>query len=299
MFMIGIEVVSTTSWRKFGGLLRLYGVLSKGRLSFWVSVSSLLAYFFVAPIPQFSVAVCLFMGGFLVAAASSTFNQWIEREYDSMMSRTRARPLPTGQLDAKQAISWGILSATLGLLILYVGIGPLVAFLSLVSLLLYVCVYTPMKRVGPIAVLMGAIPGAMPPLLGCLSAGGAFVNEGLLLFGIQFIWQFPHFWAIAWLADQDYQRAGFKLLPTGKKSPRSAAHLMLYAFFLLPTGLLPSYLGICGLYAAWIVLLAGLAFVLFSFLLFLRPSKKAALHLMWASFIYLPLVQITYVLDKT
>ena len=278
--------------------LRPYLVLSKGRLSFFVGLSALLGYFFAAPLLLPAVAVSLFVGGFLVSAASTTFNQWIERSYDLRMNRTRHRPLPSAQLSSKQAIRWGVLSASLGLLILYIGTTPAVALLSLLSLLVYTCVYTPLKRVGPIAVLVGALPGAMPPLLGCLAAGAVFLPEGLLLFAIQFMWQFPHFWAIAWLSDEDYKKAGFKLLPGGKPNLRSAAHIMLYTLFLLPMSLLPTYLGICDIYAAWIALGASGCFFGFAWLLFLRPSKKSAFLLMSASFLYLPLVQITYVLDK-
>ena len=276
----------------------LFSTLSKGRLSFFVALSSLFGYLFASPSATFTTASLLFVGGLLVAAGAGTFNQWIERDYDGHMHRTQGRPLPAGTLTPAQAIYWGIISSGTGLLLLYFGTNPLVALLSLLSLLLYVWGYTPLKRKGPIAVIVGAIPGAMPPLLGCVAAEGYLTEKGILLFGIQFIWQFPHFWAIAWMANQDYNRAGFKLLPNNKQGFQTALYIMLYALFLLPIGLLPTYFGNCGLTAAWVAFIAGLLLLGCAVRLLCTQTKKAASQVMWASLLYLPFVQLAYALDR-
>ena len=278
--------------------LQLYGLLSKGRLSFSVAISALLGYFFAAQLPMLGVALCLFAGGWLVSAAAGALNQWIERDCDKRMLRTQRRPLPSGQLRRPQVLIWAVTCAGSGLLLLYFGTNLWSALLSLGALVLYVWVYTPLKRKGPIAVLVGALPGAMPPLLGCLAAEQRLTLAGVLLFGIQFIWQFPHFWAIAWLADKDYQRAGFKLLPGGGQGPRAAAHTMLYALFLLPLGLLPTYFGLCGPQAGWVALATGLLLAGCAAQLLRTQTQKAARQLMIASLLYLPLVQVAYVVYK-
>ena len=182
--------IPSSSGRQLLRQLRLYGQLSKFRLSCFVAISALMGYFFAA-LPELSVALALFGGGFLVSAGASALNQWLERSYDKRMLRTRQRPLPSGLLRKPQAITWATACSTIGLLLLYLGTNPYTALLSLLSLLLYVWIYTPLKRVGPIAVLAGAVPGAMPPLLGCIAAEHTLTHKGALLFGIQFMWQFP------------------------------------------------------------------------------------------------------------
>lgn len=156
-----------------------------------------------------------------------------------------------------------------------------------------------MKRVGPIAVFIGAIPGALPPLLGWVAYTGGISFEALIIFGIQFIWQFPHFWAIAWVGDEDYKKAGFKLLPNnGRKDLNTAINIMIYTLFLLPLGLLPTYFGVTGLNSAVIVTICGCGFLAQTFSLMRDNSDKAALKIMFGSFLYLPIVQIAYMLDK-
>jgi protoheme IX farnesyltransferase len=166
-------------------------------------------------------------------------------------------------------------------------------------MILYVFVYTPLKRVGPIAVFVGAIPGAMPPLLGWTAATGAISYEALIIFGIQFVWQFPHFWAIAWVSDEDYKKAGFKLLPSGGgKDLHTAIQIMIYTLFLLPLGLLPSYFGLTGLNSGIVATICGVLFLAQTFSLMRDGSRKSALKIMFGSFLYLPIVQIAYLLDK-
>ena len=166
-------------------------------------------------------------------------------------------------------------------------------------MLLYSFVYTPLKRVGPIAVFVGAIPGALPPLLGWVAATGQITHEAIIIFGIQFIWQFPHFWAIAWLADDDYKKAGFKLLPSnGRKDMKTAINIMIYTLFLLPFGLLPAKFGFTGINSAIVATICGVLFLAQTFSLMRDNSRKSALRIMYGSFLYLPIVQIAYLLDK-
>jgi len=164
---------------------------------------------------------------------------------------------------------------------------------------LYSFVYTPLKRVGPIAVFVGAIPGALPPLLGWVAATGEISHMALVIFGIQFIWQFPHFWAIAWVADEDYKRAGFRLLPFGgKKDLNTAIQIMTYTLFLLPLGLMPAYFGLTGINSAIVVTICGVLFLAQTLQLMRDCSRQAALKIMFGSFIYLPVLQIALLLDK-
>jgi protoheme IX farnesyltransferase len=189
------------------------------------------------------------------------------------------------------------LIAGTGILIAFTN--PLTTLLSLLSMVLYSFVYTPLKRIGPIAVFVGAIPGALPPLLGWTAATGSLSHEALIIFGIQFVWQFPHFWAIAWVADEDYKKAGFKLLPSsGEKDINTAIQIMIYTLCLIPLGLLPATFGITGIKSAVVVTVCGVLFFSLTFSLMRSKDRKAALKIMFASFLYLPIVQIAYLLDK-
>jgi protoheme IX farnesyltransferase len=166
-------------------------------------------------------------------------------------------------------------------------------------MVLYVFVYTPLKRVGPVAVFVGAFPGALPPLLGWIACTGVVTYEALIIFGIQFIWQFPHFWAIAWVADDDYKKAGFKLLPSGGgKDHNTAIQIMTYTLFLLPLGLLPAWIGLTGINSAVVATLCGAGFLASTFSLMKTGSHQSAKRIMFGSFLYLPIVQISYLLDK-
>jgi protoheme IX farnesyltransferase len=186
-----------------------------------------------------------------------------------------------------------------GVLILLKFTNYLTVLLSVLSLILYGFVYTPLKRVGPIAVFVGAIPGALPPLLGWTAATGSISYEAIIIFGIQFIWQFPHFWAIAWVADDDYKRAGFKLLPSGgQKDLNTVIQIMIYTMFLIPLGLLPATFGITGINSAIVATICGVMFFALTFSLVRSGDRKSALKIMYASFLYLPIVQIAYLLDK-
>lgn len=241
----------------------------------------------------------LTIGGFLLSGASVCINQVIERDLDKIMTRTQNRPIPTGRVSANEAILFSVFCLIISTFILWVFTNPLTVILSLVSAILYSFVYTPLKRVGPIAVFVGAIPGALPPLLGWIAATNSISHEAMIIFGIQFIWQFPHFWAIAWVADDDYKKAGFKLLPSGGgKDLNTAIQIMIYTMFLIPLGLLPARFGITGLNSAIVATVCGVAFFAQTFSLMKTGNRKSALRIMFGSFLYLPIVQIAYLLDK-
>jgi heme o synthase len=238
-------------------------------------------------------------GGFLLSGASVTINQIIERNEDALMERTRKRPIPLQVLTVKSATIYATFCLLVSLLLLAWGSNLLTVGLSIISMVLYSFVYTPLKKVGPVAVFVGAIPGALPPLLGWVANTGVISYEALVIFGIQFIWQFPHFWAIAWVADDDYRKAGFKLLPSGGgKDHNTAIQIMTYTLFLLPLGLLPAWIGLTGINSALIATLCGTAFLAQTFSLMKTGSNQSAMRIMFGSFLYLPIVQIAYLLDK-
>ncbi len=286
--------------QNFASKARAYFELLKFRLSFLVTFSSGIGYALAAgPSINWNNFLLFCLGGFLVAGASVTINQIIEWEYDAIMERTKSRPIPTNRVNPNEALSFSLIVGLIGLAIISLYANPFTAVLSLLSLILYSFVYTPLKRVGPFAVFVGAIPGAFPPLLGWVAATGVISLEALILFGIQFVWQFPHFWAIAWVADDDYKKAGFKLLPSGGgKDLSTAIQIMVYTLFLLPLGLLPSFFGITGITSAFISVLCGVLFLSQTFLLMKDCSNKSALKIMYGSFLYLPIVQIAYLLDR-
>jgi heme o synthase len=278
---------------------RAYWELLKFRLSFLVAFSCSFGYVLASSKVDWFVLVMLFLGGFLISGASVTINQIIEKDLDKLMIRTMNRPLPTFRLSVNEAISFAVLCFVAGIIILLVYTNILTTSLSVVSMILYSFIYTPLKRVGPIAVFVGAIPGALPPLLGWTAATGAISHEALIIFGIQFIWQFPHFWAIAWVADDDYKKAGFKLLPSGgMKDINTAIQIMIYTMCLIPLGLLPATFGITGINSAIVVTVCGVLFFAQTFSLMRSGDRKSALKIMFGSFLYLPIVQIAYLLDK-
>jgi len=279
---------------------KAFSQLLKIRLSLLVAFSCAFGYALASKSSiNVESLVMLFVGGFLLSGASSSINQIIEKDLDKLMTRTMARPLPTNRLTVNEAAIFTIICLLSSVAILWLYTNPLTVILSLVSMLLYSFVYTPLKRVGPIAVFVGAIPGALPPLLGWIAATGSISHEALIIFGIQFIWQFPHFWAIAWVSDDDYKKAGFKLLPSGGgKDLNTAIQIMIYTMFLIPLGLLPAKFGITGIDSAIIVTICGIAFFAQTFSLMKTGSRKSALRIMFGSFLYLPIVQIAYLMDK-
>ncbi|MFP4089716.1 MAG: heme o synthase [Cyclobacteriaceae bacterium] len=280
--------------------IKCYVALMKFRLSFLVAFSSAFGYMLASQGPiDFVKLAILSLAGFLVSGASITINQIIEKDLDKLMNRTKNRPLPTAKVSIQEAAIFAFFTAVLGFWLLLNFTNTLTTILSFLSLVAYSFIYTPLKRVGPIAVLVGAFPGALPPLLGWVAATGTIGHEALILFGIQFIWQFPHFWAIAWVADEDYKKAGFKLLPSGGgKDLKTAIQIMTYALFLIPLGLLPLKFGITGIDSAIVATVCGTLFLFQTFRLMHDCSRNSALRIMFGSFIYLPVVQIAFLLDK-
>ncbi len=280
--------------------LKSYYELLKFRLSFLVAFSSGFGYILGNHgMVDWSKFIPFCIGGFLVSGGAITINQILEKEYDKVMKRTMGRPLPTKRVSKLEASVYAAALLLIGFSMLFISANILTVLISIFSMLMYCFVYTPLKRVGPIAVFVGAIPGALPPLLGWVAATGHITYEALIIFSIQFIWQFPHFWAIAWVADEDYKKAGFKLLPAnGKKDMRTAINIMIYTLFLLPLGLLPALIGVAGINSAIIATICGVMFLGQTFGLMRDNSRKAALKIMYGSFLYLPIVQIAYLVDK-
>lgn len=294
----------TTQRYDFSTLLSLklksYYELLKVRLSFLVMFSSGFGYILGSHgVLDWGAFIAFCIGGFLVSGGAITINQILEVEYDKVMKRTMDRPLPTNRVAKLEAAVFAAILIFSGMLLLLFNTNTLTVLISMLSMVLYSFVYTPLKRVGPIAVFVGAIPGALPPLLGWVAATGMINYEAMIIFGIQFIWQFPHFWAIAWLADEDYKKAGFKLLPAnGKKDLKTAINIMIYTLFLLPLGLLPAKFGVTGLNSAIVATVCGVLFLAQTFSLMRNNSRKSALKIMYGSFLYLPIVQIAYLIDK-
>ena len=281
-------------------LLSSYYELLKPRLSFLVVFSSGFGYLLANYISfNWIQFIGFLIGGFCISGSSVIINQIIEKDFDRVMKRTMDRPIPSGKVSINEALIFGIATGIVGIVFLSFFTNPLTTGLSIISLILYAFVYTPLKRVGSIAVFVGAIPGALPPLIGWTAASGQLSYEALIIFGIQFIWQFPHFWAIAWVCDDDYKKAGFKLLPGGgAKDLNTAINIMVYTLFLLPLGLLPSYFGVTGLTSAFVATICGSLFLAQTFNLMKDTSNQRAKRIMFGSFIYLPIVQITFLLDK-
>ena len=293
----GINNITSLTW--LVAKAKAYWELLKFRLSLLVAFSCSFGFVLGSPYVNWMNLIMLFAGGFLLSGASITINQVIERDLDKLMNRTMNRPIPTGRVTVNEAIIFAAICFVLSIGILIQYTNVLTTILSVVSMVLYSFVYTPLKRVGSVAVFVGAIPGALPPLLGWVAATGQISHEALIIFGIQFIWQFPHFWAIAWVADDDYKKAGFKLLPFGgKKDLNTAIQIMIYTLFLLPLGLLPAKFGITGIDSAIVATLCGVLFLAQTFSLMKTGSRASALRIMFGSFLYLPIVQIAYLLDK-
>lgn len=279
--------------------IRAYWELLKPRLSGLVAFSCAFGFVLASPVLNWTTLVLVYVGGFLVSGASVIVNQILEKDLDKLMTRTQNRPLPTGRLSVQEALTFSIVCFVAGIAILWFNTNLLTTSLSILSMILYSFVYTPLKRVGPIAVFVGAIPGALPPLLGWTAATGSISHEALIIFGIQFIWQFPHFWAIAWVADEDYKKAGFKLLPSGgQRDLNTAIQIVIYTLFLIPLGLLPAKFGITGINSAIIATVCGVLFLAQTFYLLKSSNREAALRIMFGSFLYLPIVQIAYLMDK-
>jgi protoheme IX farnesyltransferase len=278
--------------------IRDYSQLTKMRLATLVVFSAAMAFMTAPGAIDFVKMSWLILGGFLVTGSANGFNQIMERELDKLMDRTLSRPLPGLRMTVTEAFFVCIVSGIAGVFILGYFMNWLSAVLGLLAILLYTVAYTPLKRKTPFAVFVGAVPGAIPPLLGWVAATGNINSIGLLLFTIQFLWQFPHFWAIAWVLDDDYKKAGFNLLPTGKRDKGSALQAVYYTISLLPVAVMPLVFNVSGWISMILIVAVTLYFLFQAIQLYKECSLEAARKLMYGSFFYLPVVQIAMVIDK-
>ncbi|MEX2483839.1 MAG: heme o synthase [Brumimicrobium sp.] len=280
-----------------GGKIKDYVLFTKFRLSFSVIISALSGFLFAGGGTGLEVFYLL-VGGILVTAASNGTNQIIERKLDILMNRTNKRPLPQGNMSVLEAVIVVVISLAVGTWMLYqLNLNSMI--LGLLAYISYAFIYTPLKRVTPWSVIVGAFPGAIPPMLGAIAVTNEFGPMPGALFFVQFVWQLPHFWAIAWISHDDYQKAGFYLLPSGSgKSKTSAFRIAFSALMLIPFTLFPWVLDMVGTFSVMAASILGLLFFLLAYKLYLTLEDKDAKKLMYASFIYLPLIQFVYVIDK-
>ena len=279
-------------WSDFSKLIKL-------RLTFLVVFSASISFLIGSKVNGEIVWVNwakLIIGGFLVTAAANCFNEIIEKDLDRLMKRTMDRPMPAGRMTTGQGLVIGLFMGITGTFLLG-QLNLTAGYLSVFSVLLYAFAYTPLKRKSPISVFVGAIPGALPPLIGYVAAHEKIDAIALILFGIQFVWQFPHFWAIAWVLDDDYKLAGFRLLPSGKRNKTSAIITFIFTLILVPVSLLPTWYHFGGYYVGGVSLVFSLVFLYFAFGLLRTLDTGAAKKLMYASFIYLPVVQLMFLFD--
>jgi heme o synthase len=279
----------------------LFKEITKFRLSISVLFSSVAGYFLGAESIGLDFLALLVIGGYCMVGASNVFNQIIERDLDALMERTKSRPLPAGHMTVNQAMALGLILTLIGLVSLY-WINPKTAMFGAISIFLYVSVYTPLKTKTPLSVFVGALPGAIPFMLGWVAATGSFGIEPGTLFMIQFFWQFPHFWAIGWFLDEDYKKAGFQMLPTGKRDKGTAVQIVLYSIWTALTALIPvahktGSLQI-SLYSGFVVALLGLWLIWAAWRLYKQRTTAAAKKLMLVSVAYLTLIQIIFIIDK-
>ena len=275
--------------------------ITKSRLALSVVFSSLAGYLLGAHEVNPLSLLLLAFGGYCMVGASNAFNQVIEKDLDALMNRTRNRPIPAGRMSVNKAMTLAVLMTISGVVSLYV-LNPKTAMFGAISIFIYTSVYTPLKTKTPLSVFVGAIPGAIPFMLGWVAATNNFGIEPGTLFMIQFFWQFPHFWALAWMLDEDYQKGGFKMLPTGKKDKGTAIQIIMYTVWMIIISVIPAF-GITGrlhlsIPAAVIILILGLVMLVFGFVLFEKRDNKSARKLMLISVSYITLMQLVYVIDK-
>lgn len=240
----------------------------------------------------------LIVASIAITGSANTINQIIEKESDKVMKRTASRPLPTGRLTVREAAAFAFILFGISCFLFIVVFNVRAAGLAVLSLLLYGFVYTPLKTRGQVAVWVGALPGAFPPMIGWVAATNHFGWEPGILFAIQFFWQFPHFWAIGWLAFDEYKKAGIQMMPGDGKNTETAFRIMIYTLFLIPIGWLPYMLGMTGINSALVAMVGGILFLAQTFHLMRTCTDKAALQMMFGSLLYLPVVQIVYMIDK-
>lgn len=295
------ETVKQQSSFSIAGKVRDYMALIKFSLSFMVVFSSVISYLLAPTVVQlnWSMVILLFVAGMLVTGSANAVNQVVEKDTDAMMKRTAKRPVASGRMTPAEGWAFAIITLAIGLGILGWFFNILSAAVALVSWFIYAFMYTPLKKVSSVAVLLGAVPGALPCLIGWAAGEDKLSAGGWVLFAIQFFWQFPHFWAIAWLAHKDYSNAGFKLLPSTEGPGKfSAIQSIVYSLVLIPIGVLPYLANISGIVSLWIIFAANLFMLWQSIRLYREMEAKAARRVMFSSYIYLPVVFLAMLADK-
>jgi protoheme IX farnesyltransferase len=278
-----------------------YYQLIKFTLSFTVVFSCVVCYLLAPNVKVFDwgMIAILFLAGMLVTGSANAINQAVEKDTDAMMKRTGSRPVAAGRMSQQEAYTFAVIAGVVGVGMMWQFFNLSSALLSALSLFLYAFIYTPLKKINSIAVLVGALPGALPCLIGWVAGNDDFSLGGWIYFGIQFLWQFPHFWAIAWVAHEDYSKAGFKLLPADKGPTKfTAIQGIMYSVLMIPVGFLPYYFGYTGFTSAIIVMACNVFMVVQSIRLYQQMDVKAARRVMFSSYIYLPIVLLALLADK-
>jgi len=280
---------------------KIFISLTKARLALSVVFSSIAGYFLAVDVVDFNELILLVIGGYLIVGASNSFNQIIEKDKDALMDRTKNRPLPAKAITTQNAFWISVFLTLIGLLCLYF-INYKTAFFAAISVFLYTCVYTPLKPITPLSVFVGAIPGAIPFMLGWVAATGSFGIEPGTLFMIQFFWQFPHFWALGWMLDDDYKKAGFIMLPTGNRDKSTALQIILYIIWMMIITVFP-YTGLTGdltlsFGSTIAILMLGIIMLVLAINLYNKMDISSARKLFYSSILYLTLIQIIYLIDK-
>ena len=300
-----VEIVSSFTW---SGKIRDYLKLIKVSLSIMVVFSSVISYLLAPKVVEYewSMIVLLFIAGMLVTGSANAINQVVEKDTDAMMKRTASRPVASGRMSVGEGWAFAIITGVAGVILLGIYFNWLSASLAAFSLFLYAFIYTPLKKVNAIAVLVGAVPGALPCLIGWAAGDDRLSIGGWVLFAIQFFWQFPHFWAIAWIAHRDYSDAGFKLLP-GKEGPTkfTAIQTVIYSLVLLPVTLIPYYIGMSdyttvkGMISVGLIVLANIFMIARCINLYRNMDIPSARKVMFGSYMYLPVVLLALLLSKS
>jgi protoheme IX farnesyltransferase len=278
-----------------------YMLLIKFTLSFTVVFSCVICYLLAPKVVEYDwyMILLLFLAGMLITGSANAINQAVEKDTDAMMKRTSKRPVANGNMSQNEAYTFALIAGIVGVGMMWYFFNFSSALVSAFSLFLYAFIYTPLKKINSIAVLIGALPGALPCLIGWVAGNDDFALGGWVLFGMQFLWQFPHFWAIAWVAHADYTKAGFKLLPADKGPTKfTAIQTIMYSFLMIPIGMVPYFIGLTGITSLWIVLACNLFMVFQSARLYKEMDVKAARRVMFSSYIYLPIVLLAMLADK-
>ena len=295
------ETVKQSSSFTIASKVRDYMLLIKFSLSFMVVFSAVISYLLAPKIVAYDwgMIILLFVGGLLITGSANAVNQVVEKDTDAMMNRTAKRPVASGRMTPAEGWTFAIIAGLVGVFILWYFFNGLSAAIAAFSWFVYAFMYTPLKKVSAVSVLVGAVPGALPCLIGWTAGQDELTIGGWVLFAIQFFWQFPHFWAIAWIAHKDYSKAGFKLMPSVEGPTKySAIQSVIYSLILVPVGILPFLVGMSGIVSFWIVLAANLWMVWLSVRLYRRMETKAARGVMFGSYIYLPVVLLALLADK-